>query len=370
MVARADLHIHTSYSDGLLEPEEAVNYAVTRTSLRVIAITDHNTLDGARQAVDYWKHHRDEFGQIEVVVGEEISSQEGHILGLFLHESVPPHLSAEETVRAIHEHGGVAIAAHPFTHLLRFTELKGVGRRIADLPLDGVEVRNSVPTEIYANLITEAYNARHRRHTPVGGSDCHYLPMIGRTYTAFDGSTASDLRAAILSGKARAGGAVNGPLTVARFVRDQIHRHHLPLIRPDDHHYRYAAPYLTIQVEELTQSRAAILRCEGHITRENAAILKGDLLGLIECGVSRLVLDLEGVADADSVGLGALVAANRRAQALGGGLVLCACTSRVASSLKLQHLETVLRCFPNAAEGTRAIAEDSGQPPPREHPAA
>ena len=51
-----------------------------------------------------------------------------------------------DTVRAIHEQDGVAIAAHPFTHLLIGTDMKGVGRQLADLPVDGVEVCNSAPT--------------------------------------------------------------------------------------------------------------------------------------------------------------------------------------------------------------------------------
>jgi anti-anti-sigma factor len=360
-LSRADLHIHTTYSDGLHEPEEAVNYAVTRTELRLIAITDHNTLDGAKHAHEYWQHHRAAFGQIEVIIGEEVSTLDGHVIGLFLHEPVPPHLSAEDTIRAIHEQGGIAVAAHPFTHLLQFTGLRGVGRKIAELPLDGVEVRNSVPTEVYANWIAEAYNARHRRHTPVGGSDCHWLPMIGRTYTQFDGSSSDDLKAAILSGAARPGGTVNGPLTVARFVRDQVHRHRLPLIRPDDHHYRYEVADLTVDVEELRQGGIAVLHCRGHIVRANAMILKADVFGLLEGGLTRLVFDLEEVVAVDGAGLGAIVSAQKRAQALGGDVALCAVRSHVAVTLKLQHLDKVLITRETASEAASALVQ-SGQP--------
>ena len=178
---RADLHIHTTFSDGLLEPEDVVNYAVTNTNLRVVCVTDHNTLDGARMTYEFWNAHRDEFSQIQVVIGEEVTSTKGHILGLFLHETISPHMSPADTVAAIHAQGGIAIAAHPFTHLLFFSDLHGIGREIADLPLDAVEVRNSVPSEIYSNVLTAWFNVKHRKHTPVGGSDCHYLPMLGRT---------------------------------------------------------------------------------------------------------------------------------------------------------------------------------------------
>jgi anti-anti-sigma factor len=370
-VSRADLHIHTSYSDGLPEPEATVNYAAARTQLQVIAITDHNTLDGAWQAHDYCRRHRDTFGHLEVIIGEEVSSHEGHILGLFLRERVPPGLSAEDTIRAIHERGGIAIAAHPFTHLLRFRGLKGVGTKIAELPLDAVEVRNSVPTEVYANLITKAYNAQHRGHTPVGGSDCHYLPMIGRAYTFFEGSTAQDLRAALLTGAARPGGGVNGPLTVGRFVRDHVRHRQLPAIRVDDQHYRYAAPHLTVEVEELVPSRIVVLHCAGHITRDNASILHGDVSSLLNAGLSRLVVDLENVVDVDSVGWGVLLGAQKRSQSLGGDLALCALTPHVAVTLKLQHLGAALCTHDTTHEATRALGGTVGaEGPAVEHPAA
>ena len=53
---KADIHIHTTFSDGLNEPEDIVNYVVANTDLSVIAITDHNTIDGARAAYDYWEN--------------------------------------------------------------------------------------------------------------------------------------------------------------------------------------------------------------------------------------------------------------------------------------------------------------------------
>jgi anti-anti-sigma factor len=362
-LSRADVHIHTTYSDGLLEPEDAVNYAVTQTNLRVIAITDHNTLDGARHAYEYWRHNRDAFRQIEVVIGEEISTTDGHILGLFLREAVPPHMSPAATVRAIHEQGGLAIAAHPFTHLLWFGDLKGIGRQIADLPLDGVEVRNSVPTEVYANLITAAFNARHRRHTPIGGSDCHYLPMLGRTYTLFEGSSAADLRAAIRARAAGPGGAVNGPITVAQFVRDQLRRRRLPRIMPNDHRYRHAAPGLTIDVEELRHTRAAVLHCAGQLVRANAELLKIEIERLLEAGLARVAIDLAQVTFVDSAGLGAMVAAQKRARARGGDVTLCAPAEGVALSLKLVRLDKVFGIYSTLPQAVAALFHTRGSNP-------
>src|SRR5690242_4156882 len=105
----ADVHIHTSYSDGQPSVRDVLAYASNCTSLDVIAITDHDTIEGALEAAILAPTYR-----IQVIVGEEITSRQGHILGLFLRERVPPALSAEETVDAIHAQGGLAIAAHPF----------------------------------------------------------------------------------------------------------------------------------------------------------------------------------------------------------------------------------------------------------------
>lgn len=358
-VNRADLHIHTRYSDGLLDPEEAVNYAAACTTLRVIAITDHDTLDGAWQAQAYCRRQQNLLGPLEVIIGEEVTSLDGHILGLFLHEPIPPGLSAEDTITAIHDQGGVAIAAHPFTHLLRFYGLTGVGRKIAELPLDGVEVRNSVPTEVYANLIAEAYNDRHGRHTPVGGSDCHSLSMMGQTYTLFEGSSAADLHAALMTGAARPGGRVNGALTVARFVRDRVRRNGLPVMQTDDRHLRYDAPHLTVEVEDLGQGGVALVHCAGQIEGDDADILQAALSGLLDESLSRLVVDLADVTEADSAGWGVLLGAQRRTLSLGGDLVLCSLSPRVARTLKRQRLYAVLRSYSTADEAARVVAANT-----------
>ena len=109
----ADLHVHTHHSDGQDSPTEVVQWA-TRLGLDVIAITDHDVIDGALIASALAR--REESGP-EVVVGEEVSSRDGHILGLYLTRLVRPGMSAEETIAAIHEQGGVAVAAHPYHFL-------------------------------------------------------------------------------------------------------------------------------------------------------------------------------------------------------------------------------------------------------------
>ena len=111
---RGDLHVHTLWSDFAQRPEAILEAASGRVD--VVAITDHDEIRGALRARE-WAREHPELG-VDVVVGEEISTLNGHLLGLFLEECVPPGLNALETIGEIHAQGGLAVAAHPF-HPLR-----------------------------------------------------------------------------------------------------------------------------------------------------------------------------------------------------------------------------------------------------------
>ena len=84
MLSKADIHIHTTYSDGLMTPEAVIEYTATETQLRVIAITDHDTIAGAVAARRYWHRYQRDFGHLDIIIGSEITSQDGDIVGLFL----------------------------------------------------------------------------------------------------------------------------------------------------------------------------------------------------------------------------------------------------------------------------------------------
>src|ERR1700738_1359564 len=117
----AALHLHTSYSDGWPSPAEVVDHVTLETSLDVIAITDHDTIEGALRAAE----HSERTAGVPVIAGEEVSSRQGHILGLFLERRIPPGLSAAATVDEIHNQGGLAIAAHPFWRTTRMVQRLG-----------------------------------------------------------------------------------------------------------------------------------------------------------------------------------------------------------------------------------------------------
>ena len=211
---RADLHVHSLYSDGGQAPEAIVRAAAGR--LDVVAITDHDEVAGALRARDFAREHP-ELG-VDVVVGEEISTLNGHLLGLYLSERVEPGLAACDTIRLIHAQGGLAVAAHPF-HPLRGTVRghRSIGRLIPDLTLDAIEVVNN------AGVFSRLYDAwaallNVEWMLPVtAGSDAHDVWYLGSAFTGFPGRTASALRRALAVGRTRA--QVNWSWTAAKMPR-------------------------------------------------------------------------------------------------------------------------------------------------------
>ncbi len=187
-----------------------MEYVSTRTDLSVIAITDHNTIEGALFAQSL-----QELYGIEVVVGEEISSKSGHIIGLWLTEAIPPNLSAAETVSRINEQGGVAVIAHPFANrAFGPFGLESVGQAIYDVAFHALEVYNSSPYLVYANRLAAKAFAGGQGIAATGGSDAHVLKAVGKGYTLFRGTTAEDLRRSIDDLETRAE-AARGGLSVA-----------------------------------------------------------------------------------------------------------------------------------------------------------
>lgn len=213
----ADLHIHTTASDGTATPAEVLEFASEATGLSVVAICDHNTTEGAHEAAAIAARYR-----VEVVIGQEVESADGHILGLWAPVDIEPGLSAEETVARVHAQGGVAIAAHPFAP--RWWHRHGLcrgDREIYDhVPFDGIEVANSTPLLFLANYRARGYQRAHAaRLASTGGSDAHMLSVIGTSRTLFAGSTAQDLRRAISARTTRGLGPSFQPLRAYRYAR-------------------------------------------------------------------------------------------------------------------------------------------------------
>lgn len=216
----ADLHIHTRYSDGQPSPRAVLAYVRARGFPRVLAITDHNTIEGAIQAVALAPRYG-----LSVIIGEEVSSSAGHIVGLFLQERVPPGLSPQATIDAIHAQGGLAIAAHPFyqprrpQRMLDRPAMESVGCLAGVLPFDAIETLNGTPFLGRANQRAQRFHRRTSGRAETGSSDAHILDAIAKACTLFPGETVEDLRHALLTGTTIAYGRAYRARELLRYAR-------------------------------------------------------------------------------------------------------------------------------------------------------
>lgn len=196
---RIDMHVHTPGSDGFGTPEQYLD-AIRRAGLDGIAITDHHatyTPEGNEIA----KYLASE--GVLVVRGGEYSSAQGHILvyGVALEElKLGYYADAQTVIARVHEHGGLAVAAHPYHGYKR-----RMGHAIYKLPgLAGVETRNG-NCEWLRNtrMHAQAHAAAKVLQLPtVGGSDAHSTAAIGRCWTQLRRrcTTEAEVLAAIRAG--------------------------------------------------------------------------------------------------------------------------------------------------------------------------
>jgi hypothetical protein len=201
---KADIHIHSSHSDGTADIRTILHHIRVNTNLDVIAIADHDTLEGSLRARDLAPKY-----SVEAIPAMEVTSAHGHILALFIERPIARDLSAEETIALIHEQNGLAIAAHamePFSEgLLSYRPRPLTLAQIRRTGIDALEVFNAglttAPLEWLGHLA-----ARHIGAAPTGGSDAHYLGTIGRGVTLFPGRSAEDFRRAVLDRNTQVGG--------------------------------------------------------------------------------------------------------------------------------------------------------------------
>lgn len=197
-----DTHVHTCYSPDSMADISQVLLAAARRGLSGVAITDHNAFEGAERAVEIARRLIREKRLPEtffVIPGEEVSSQDGHIIALFLTHIVFSGMSAKQTIAAIHEQGGLAIAAHPLLEC-------GVGALANSLPFDAVETHNGDEELHFARAKARARKRRADFYALVtkpriGASDAHDPQALGVCYTLVEGAPGPQaVRQAILSG--------------------------------------------------------------------------------------------------------------------------------------------------------------------------
>ncbi|GAA5513244.1 hypothetical protein Dcar01_01972 [Deinococcus carri] len=178
-VMRMDLHTHTEVSHDCRTPLRDIPAWLLRTNTRVIAVTDHDQQRGgpelARIVADLGLGDR-----LSIIPGEEVTTSEGELIGLFLRERIPPRLTPEETVREIKAQGGLVMLQHGFDPLKRYRLRPEATLRIAD-QIDIVETFNSRLSRHHWNRVAAQW-AQERGLPVCAGSDAHTLRDIGEAW--------------------------------------------------------------------------------------------------------------------------------------------------------------------------------------------
>ena len=167
------MHTHCEYSPDSRTPIAVQARAIKAAGLDVVCATDHNTIEGALKL-------RDQADGFRVVIGEEISSRDGEIIGLFLQQAVPRGLSAEDTITRIHEQGGLVSVPHPFSHNRSYHLRRDALERVWP-QIDAIEVFNAREAIANDNRRAAAFAKEHDIPGAVG-SDAHRPWEIGRAY--------------------------------------------------------------------------------------------------------------------------------------------------------------------------------------------
>lgn len=166
-------HIHSDYSDDSNLSVERIYQLARANGVGCLALTDHDTIEGARRLADLAG------GDPRVIVGQEISTTGGHLIGLFLDRRVDPGQSLRQTAQAIHRQGGLVVAPHPF-NILFGCSLGRRAREIVDL-IDIVEIQNAQNILPVANWRAESF-ARRVGRPAVVGCDQHHGNRIDACY--------------------------------------------------------------------------------------------------------------------------------------------------------------------------------------------
>jgi predicted metal-dependent phosphoesterase TrpH len=169
-MVRVDMHVHSSASFDCRVPPHLVADRLRSFGMDPVFLTDHDTLDGVLELC-----HR---GAIGVVAGQEVTTSQGELIGLFLTERIPRGLDPEETIGRIRAQGGLVYLQHPCDTSRRSLSENAI-ERVRD-SIDIVEVfngRSSAEANDRAEDLCGVLGA-----VAGAGSDAHSLEQIGRVY--------------------------------------------------------------------------------------------------------------------------------------------------------------------------------------------
>jgi predicted metal-dependent phosphoesterase TrpH len=181
-----------------MRPERLIEQAKEK-GLNGLAITDHNTLEGAREVFDIV---REEKMDLSVIIGEEITTDRGEILAYFIKQEITPG-PFDEVLSAIKRAGGISAIPHPFERIRK--GFRGV--EAVECSVNAIEVLNS-----RCLFNQKAFDLCLACKKPMlGGSDAHFYREVGRAWTEIS----DDPMDCILAGRTRVGGGLSNPAYLA-----------------------------------------------------------------------------------------------------------------------------------------------------------
>lgn len=185
-----DFHTHTKYSkDGSIDPEDIVKVSIKK-GLSGIAITDHDNIKGALKTKKYQNEN------FMVLIGSEITTNRGEVIGLFLQDEIHSH-DFHEVIDKVKDQNGLISLPHPYDDIRR----NGVTPNESDIKsLDFIEVFNS-------RCLRQKYNdkalkfAKNHNLNVIAGSDAHFARELGKAGVVINEcSDEEDIRKALLNG--------------------------------------------------------------------------------------------------------------------------------------------------------------------------
>ena len=205
-MGKADLHVHSVWSDGMATVREIMEFAGAETDLDVIAIADHDQVRGALEAVE-WCAGRPGVRPAAIVATEISAAWGRHVLALFFREPYPTQpfprfRSLARTAALVKEAGGIVAIPHPLSALVPSVGRRAfaalLAREVASGVVEAIEVCSGVVGGRRAEPQLRALNEAYWHLARLGSSDAHHLAQIGSAFTTFAGTTPDDLQRAIV----------------------------------------------------------------------------------------------------------------------------------------------------------------------------
>jgi len=170
---RIDFHVHTEYSqDGCIKLKDIEKILAENKIINAIAVTDHNCIEAGLKLSRNFPD--------KIIIGEEIDTGEGEIIGYWLHENISGGEGIKKTLERIKSQGGITCIPHPFDRVRsKRINISKLMREIDQV--DMIEIFNSRNLFEVSNLYAGQL-AFDKKLIPVAGSDAHYIKEIGNAW--------------------------------------------------------------------------------------------------------------------------------------------------------------------------------------------